>query len=388
MQYSLPYIYLVIFFLIISLLQLGLPFDEKSKRYLNGTAVIIYILFFGFRGFIGWDWSNYYPFFKEIPTLWNLKLIDYSYESGYVFFTSFVKTVYPDYHFYVFVNTLIDVALLRLFFRRYLPSNLFTLALATFIVMEGLSVEVNLIRNIKSILLFLISLKYIENRNLLKFLLLNILGVLFHWSAIFYFPLYFFLSKKIDLRIFIFIFILGNLIYLFQFKFVEPLVESISSLLGGKIQVKSDAYLNSKFFNSTYGISIGYLERVITSIVIMFYYDKLIEKSKSNILFINSFLIFFVVYFFFSEMSIIVTRVGILFFFSYWILWPQLINITTSSSRFLFFLFFSLYFNLRVVKMTDNILFRYDNILFDKYQTYDERVKIFDERYGKLQKKK
>jgi hypothetical protein len=143
----------------------------------------------------------------------------------------------------------------------------------------------------------------------------------------------------------------------------------------------------STIFGAQYGITLGYLERVATSLLIMFYYNKLISKSKSNILFINSFFIFFIVYFFFSEISIIVNRVGILFFFSYWILWPQIINISEKLTKYLLFFFMAIYLNMRIVSMTNNVLYKYDNIMFKNCQSYQERLKVYEKHSKQLQKK-
>ncbi len=387
-MYSQPYIYLIVFFLIISLLSIFIRLDKKSIKALNILVGTTFIVFFGLRGFIGWDWHTYFPYFKDLPTLNHFNKTGYNFEVGFSLFTSIIKTINPNYHFFIFINTLVDFVLLNIFFRRYLPNYLYAFAFLSFIVMEGLVVEVNLIRNIKGILLFLLSLKYIENRNLTKFLLINIIGVTFHWSSVIFLPLYFFLSKKLDLRIFIAIFIIGNIVYLLQIQFVKPIVEFVAALFGETAQSRAEIYLGSSTYNSLYGITIGYIERIATSILIMIYYNTLIEKSRSNIMFINAFIIFFVVYFYFSEVSIIVSRIGILFFFSYWVLWPLIIDLSTNVSKYIFFIALSVYMNLRIIKMTNNILFRYDNVVFGQFESHKDRVKTFNKYSKKIQNQK
>ncbi len=393
MPYSIPYILLICFFLLIATFQLGVQLDQKTRRYLNYIVILTYILFFGFRGFVGWDWYNYYPYFTNLPNFTNLPTISNfipeknRYEFGFSLFSVLIKSINPDYNFYILINCIVNITLLSIFLKRYVPSNLFAFSLVTFIVMEGFILEVNLLRNIKSVLLFLISLRYIENRKFFKFLILNLLGVLFHWSAIIYLPLYFFLHKKVDLRVYFFIFIIGNIIYLFQIQYVKPVVLFLASLMGKVAHGKAEGYLSSKIFGIQYGITFGYLERVTTSLLIMFYYNKLINRSKSNILFINSFFIFFVVYFFFSEISVLVNRVGILFFFSYWILWPQIIEVSERVTKYLLFFFMAIYLNVRIISMTNNILYKYDNIMFENCQSYQERLKVYEKHSKQLQKK-
>lgn len=387
-MYSQPYIYLIVFLLIISALSIFIRLDKKSIKVLNIIAGITFILFFGLRGFIGWDWHSYFPYFKEMPILNSFNKIDHNFEIGFSLFSSIIKTINPNYHFFIFINTLVDFILLHIIFKRYLPNYLYAFAFVSFIVMEGLIAEVNLIRNIKGILLFLLSLKHIENKNLIKFLFLNVLGITFHWSSVIFFPLYFFFSKKLELRIFIAIFVVGNIVYLSQFQFVKPIVEFISSLLGETAQSRAETYLGSATYNAQYGITIGYIERIATSALIMIYYNRLIQRSKSNIMFINAFIIFFVVYFYFSEISIIVSRVGILFFFSYWILWPLIIDLSTNVSKYMLFIALSIYMNLRITKMTNNILFRYDNVMIGQFESHKDRAKIFNKFSRKIQNQK
>ena len=387
MSYSFPYILLVIFYLGLSIAQFALPLEEKTRNYINYFAIIIYILFFGLRGFVGWDWYNYYPYFNKLPILSHFSFESSRFEIGFTLFAVIIKTINPDYHFFIFINCLVNIILLFIFLKKYTSSRLMIFSLLIFIVMEGLTLELNLLRNSKSVLLFLISLRYIEDRKLIKFLLLNITGIFFHWSAIIYLPLYFFLHKKIDLRIYFFIFIIGNIIYLFQIQYVKPVVLFLASLMGKVAHGKAEGYLSSKIFGIQYGITFGYLERVTTSLLIMFYYNKLINRSKSNILFINSFFIFFVVYFFFSEISVIVNRVGILFFFSYWILWPQIVEVSERVTKYLLFFFMAIYLNVRIISMTNNILYKYDNIMFENCQSYQERLKVYEKHSKQLQKK-
>lgn len=369
--------------------QLGLKLDVKSMKSLNWSVWIIFVVFFGFRGLIGWDWHSYYPFFKSIKPIFEFNFnTETPYDKGFVIYATIIKACTKEYNLFILISTIIDGVLLHFFFKRYLPMYLYTFGFVVFIVMEGLIMEVNLMRNIKGLLLFLLSIQYIEKRNLTKYFLLNLLGLSFHWSSIVFFPLYFFIHKKIELKVVIYIFVIGNIIYLSQIEYVKPLIKSISTVFGGITKEKSDFYLNSAMFNNQYGITLGYLERFATSLLIMLYYNKLIDKSKTNIIFINSFIIFFILYFYFSEISIVVTRLGTLFIFSYWILWPQIIDTTTSISKYIIVSILCIYLNIRVSKMTNNVLFKYDNIIFENSQSFQQREKVFNQNASKLQKKK
>lgn len=388
MTYSLPYILLILSFIIIASFQIFIKLDKSSIRYLNSYVGIIFVIFFGFRGFVGWDWFNYYPYFKQLSTIDSFDFTKTSYDVGYSLYSSILKTISPNYNFFIFTSTLFDYILLNLFIKRYLPKHLYAFAFIVFIVMEGSLIEINLLRNVKALLFFLVSLQYIEKRDPIRFLALNLIGLSFHWISIIFFPLYFFLHKKIDLKIFLIIFIIGNIVYLTQISYIQPVVKVVSKLIGHTVEQKTTLYLNTSMYNHQYGITIGHIERFFTSILIMIYYNKIIEKSRSNILFINSFLLLITIYLFFSEVNIIITRIGNLFIFSYWILWPIIIEITKNATKYIIFIFMSIYFNLKIVKLTNTVMYKYDNVLFDQSQSYKERRNIFLKNADKIIKSK
>ena len=373
-MYSLPYLSLLIFFLGIAGMQLGLPLEEKSRRYINFVVIIVYILFFGFRGFIGWDWTNYYLFFKNLDAS-NLK----GFELGFVYYTYLIKSLFHTYQVYILISTIIDVILLNIFFKRYLNEKYYALGLVVFICFSGFILETDLMRNVKSILLFMISLKYIENKSFVKFLALNIVGVLFHWSSLVFLPLYFFFQKPISLKLFLIVFIVGNIIFMFNIPYIKPLILFVSKIFGGEIQVKIANYFANDLYSKSYALSIGYFFRQFITIFVLFYYERIIKHSKSSIIFINSFFILIVLYLYFAEVSIAVQRLSIMFSYSFFILIPVLLElIKPISTRYILMFILTTYILIKVNVLSDNILYKYDNSLFGEVQSYKDRRLTFD----------
>ena len=52
------------------------------------------------------------------------------------------------------------------------------------------------------------------------------------------------------------------------------------------------AYLEGEYAKAKSVISFGFIERLMTGILIFCYYDKLVTINKSNVIFINLFLLF------------------------------------------------------------------------------------------------
>lgn len=386
MLYSSPYILLIFFFLSIAALQLGVPIEEKSRRYINYSILIAYLLFFGFRGFIATDWINYFTYFKNLPTDFTLALNISPYEPGFVVYSVLIKKIFSSYEAFQFINTLTNVLLLNLFLKRYLPTKHHALALAVFVAFNGFILEINLLRNFKAILIFLLSLQYIENRKPIKYFICILIAILFHWTSILYIPLYFFLHRKIDIRLFLTVFILGTFIYSIQFEYIKPVIEFIASLLPENSSVKIQYYLEQKMYSGTNGLTFGYFERALLFFLILFHYKK-ITANKSNILFVNSFIIFITLYLYFYEVRIVQERIGSIFVYSYWIIIPVVIYEIEKNFKLLLVFFIALLLITKIHLATNYIFYDYDSFLFGKSKTYQERLNTFNKNKSIIEKK-
>ena len=190
-----PYIFIGLFLLIAGIYEVFFTNNfytinrERSNRVLYLSLIFISIIFMS-RCFVGWDWYNYYPdFFQD----------KFAYEKGYRFFVKSVRALYPNFNFFIGINTVIDFLLLGYILKKYSKYPVFTLLL--YLTINGLSLEIDVMRNVKSILLFLVSIQFIENRNFIPYILLNIVGSSFHVSSLLYIPLYFILNLKIDKKL-------------------------------------------------------------------------------------------------------------------------------------------------------------------------------------------
>jgi len=378
MSYSIPYLVLLACYLFLAIIGYKVKNNHVLYQRIIFLCSIIYVIFFGLRGFIGWDWTNYYKKYQMASNLFNISFNSSVPEWGFTIYMSLFKTLFLDYYAFVFINVILHIFLLNIFLKRYLPPGYYVFGLIVFLVMGGFGMEVDAMRNIMSILLFLLSIKYIEERKIGKYYILNTVGLLFHISSIFYLPLYFFLHKKMNRKLIVVIFIIGIIIFLLKIEYVKPLVLSISKILGGRIQSITNDYLNSTIYGKSYGLSIGLLERLLSAVLIIMYYPKLINASKHNIIFINAFVYYFFIFFYFSEIAIISIRVGMLFVFSYWILWPSIIYVSKIKiNRQFIICVMLLYSFLKMIGLTRFQLYQYDNKIFG-IKTYEERKEIFD----------
>lgn len=348
--------------------------NERKKHMLFVFSIILLIGFLGLRGFIGWDWWAYYPSYNNLPGGFN-------YEIGYEIWSNIFYKIGLSYHHFTFINTVADILILAYVLKKYSKYPIFSMFL--FLAVQGLSFEVDLLRNAKAVLLFIISIQFIKERKIIPFLILNILGMTFHISSIIYLPMYFILNRNYSRKIILPLIILGNIYYIFDTKIFIHILEYMSSVLPAAVGGKITSYLS--IIPQNYKLPIGtlYFERLVTFIMVFFFLHK--EKGsreKENpysLIMENSFYIFYLIFLFTSEFFIASTRIGILFIYANWFLWGDIIeNLRNTKIKVAVFLIAVLIGGNRIYNHFDfngnKILYRYENIITD-HKSYEEKMK-------------
>lgn len=348
--------------------------NERKKHMLFVFSITLLIGFLGLRGFIGWDWWAYYPSYNNLPNGFN-------YEIGYEIWSNIFYKIGLSYHHFTFINTVADILILAYVLKKYSKYPIFSMFL--FLAVQGLSFEVDLLRNAKTVLLFIISIQFIKERKLIPFLILNILGMTFHMSSVIYLPMYFILNRNYSRKIILPLIILGNIYYLFDTKLFIHILEYMSSVLPAAVGGKITSYLS--IIPQNYKLPVGtlYFERLVTFIMVFFFLHK--EKNhreKENpysLIMENSFYIFYLIFLFTSEFFIASTRIGILFIYANWFLWGDIIeNLRDTKIKAAVFLIAVLIGGNRIYNHFDfygnKILYRYENIITD-HKSYEEKMK-------------
>lgn len=382
--YAIPYLIVFICYWTIYLL-------SSSKKWLHTysyshavfAALLIYFIFIGFRGYICTDWYNYYPMFMETPVLTNWSdFVNYSNsvftEKGYLLYISIFKIFSQSYVVFQAFSVLLDLVLIHICLKKYSPNYLLTFViLSVFFYVQS----VNLNRNIKSILLFLFSVQYIYQRNIIKYFAINFLGLLFHISSLAFFPLYFILHYKFSKKILWALLVVGLLFYFLQIPLFSLFAESVDGILGGKIGHMIHRYFANNDALGFSGISIGMLERTFTFFLVIQNYQKICSSFKYGVYFANMLLLYLLCNFYLIEIPILVTRLGQLFNFSYGIFYAYIITLYRGSKNIsIYRLIIFCYLFLWTAMTHRQLMDRYDNFLFN-HQSYEERLRIYN-HYG------
>lgn len=373
-SYSIPYL---VFALILFVLMLIENLDISRNRYrpwVRHCTFLVLLVFFGLRGFVLTDWISYYELFKELPTFDNFALSDlgsFYMEPGFILYSILIKSIYPDYHFWVFINTLIDLIVFHVLFRRY--TKHYCMAFFFFFVFMFM-VEVNLYRNMKSIDLFLLSLIYIPQKKFYKYLLLNVLGTFFHVSSVLYILLYPVLKIKRISNYFLWGgFLIGNVFYMFSIRWAGPLFQLIANVFGESRLAVPLRYIETEQQQAI--LSIGYIERCFTFIIMTLCQKKIVKGDANRQGIFNCYVLYYFMLSFFAEVKVLSDRFAILFLPAYCFIYCWLYE-SLRKNRKVFILLLFCYSMARQVTGCNNELMKYTNLLWG-IDSYENRVSAF-----------
>ena len=243
------YVYYTMYFLwmISYLFSTSLISDvEKRKRFCSFVCFLTAFLMLAFRSQrMGSDlhydkdfgYLGAFESIAKIPFMQVLKMKFYNYEKGFIIFTSLVGKICNNRQFFLAVCAFFSLAPISKTIQRKqnMPvfSHIILLGLPSFLItFSGL-------RQALAIAICFYSLKYIERKELKKFILIIIFACFFHYSAFIFFiayPLYWFKVNK-TVRA------LSILLILFIYAFKRPLFKLLSRLF-----IKSVVFVNTGAF--------------------------------------------------------------------------------------------------------------------------------------------
>ena len=312
------------------------------------------------------DWTFYYFFFNDHCSLEYLLHPEYDdYEKvaiGFMIYNLICKTIFDNYFFFEFVNCALGLFLLCCFFRANKINNL-PLALMLFFCLEGYIIMCNLMRNSIAMFLCLNALTYIRTKEVVKYYVLVLLGCTFHSSALLFIPMYFFLNLKLNRWIFLLLVLCANVIYIKRFSVTLAILSLF--MHGDNIITLMIQQYTEHFSNQASGITFGYLEKLLTTLLVFLYYDKLTSIREDGHIYVNAIMMYLVIFLTFSEFGELAKRISTLFYFGYWIVWYDMMKVfSIENNRRLFCTFVGLFCVFRIMSGCKYADYEYDNVLF------------------------
>lgn len=211
----------------------------KLKGYSDKSSKLISLIPYLFSFFIaflvsatrlgiGTDYNLYINmnglFNKNLSIYEQMKNVDV--EPGWVIINLMVKELFHDPHYVIVIASLIFVGCV--YISIYIYRNKISISMAILLFMCTIYFQsFNLVRQYIAIGILILSIKSIEDKKLFKFLILNILAFLFHYTAICFLPVYFYINVKQKSRSKKFLMILGVLIILMCYNQILSIIASI-----------------------------------------------------------------------------------------------------------------------------------------------------------------
>ncbi|MBO4370458.1 MAG: EpsG family protein [Paludibacteraceae bacterium] len=380
MGYSAPYLTLFGILIGIAVLQLIVKRDFL-QNVLMLSVMVVFTVFFGFRGFVETDCIVYYPLFQEIPVfgdgIWK-SFSSLHFEPGFLLWTSLLKSINSSYEFYMVVNTIVDLLLLTVMYNRYFPKRYYAFFVLLYLAFFGIAYEFNLLRNVKSMLLFCLSLRYVEERKAGKYMLFNLIGMLFHWSAVLYMLMYFVFRNDLSQRRYFVLLGISMVMYIVSPFIIEYGVWLVS-LLGGTVGERATAYLSVQEYARTKMFSLGDLDRMLVGLLVGLKFKDLKQLRTENALFLHVYIVYLMFAFCGHGMEILHTRVANLFVVGVWVICLSLVQVERKLIATVLFLYFSFSSMFKVWSQSDsNQFMQYDNYLLDdKMISFEERERYY-----------
>lgn len=145
----------------------------------------------------GSDWRPYEALYNNLNNLGDVK--SYSKEIGFAYLLFFVKKIGIGFwEFWILIKIICFYTIIK--YLSFLTNNNYKWAILYFYSYFALFYFIdNPMRNLMSATLFLVSYKYLIERNLVKYICVVLLCSMIHSSSIVFIPLYFLFSKKHEL---------------------------------------------------------------------------------------------------------------------------------------------------------------------------------------------
>lgn len=374
MQYAYPYLFLFGFFLYWHYTHKSIPskisLSRKSRLFqADWIVIIVYLLFYGLRGFIFTDCFQYYDYFtEEAGRNFYVDFVDFRFEPGYQFCNAIIYRFTNNFFVFQFIWTAIDVILLIIILKREVPQY-YLLAFA-FLIPFFDGIQINLFRNIKGMLICFYAVRYIREKSFFKYFLTITLATTIHVSSIIFFPFYFIINKNLK-KIQLLLFVIALFLYFKDLSFMNQIFIYIGLITGGgKIDSVMASYINS---TTSAGFTLGLIYRTTLFVLLLYLYNKLASK---NLIMLNIAFIYLFCCTAFNSILVMRDRFGQMFALGIVCILPYLIANISGKYKLIF-----VYFNFfclvgQVYVQHNNIAAKYENLItgISDYQKAKDRI--------------
>ena len=263
----------------------------------------------GFRYNVCTDFKSYEILFENVD---NYDITNSVFELGYLILNKITKLLINDSQVIFLITSLIVLILIVRTVYKY--SSKLELSMYLFINLYFYYESLNIIRQYIAIAVMFYAVKYVYNRNFIKYILCILVASLFHTSAIFSFPIYFMYNFKLtNVKI-----LKGLLVSMIILNLVQPVFNIISLFIP-----RYSYYSGGELFSTG-----TYRSIIIMGTIFFIAYIKrktLIQNDYKNNLYINVLFIAFMLSFM-GLKSVLFIRIMVYFSIYSIMIIPNIVN--------------------------------------------------------------
>lgn len=265
------YIYIILYLLVIVVSCVKL--ENKSEKCLCGIIFLILFIVASFRGpDFGADYNTYIEIFKDDG---------YPMEVTFTVIRLFIKQCLSSEVIFLFII----YAFLGLILKYYAIIKISDFPIISVMIYLGYYCILQDLVQIRAAVatgLLLVSIEYIYSRELFKFLLISVIAILFHYSAVIMLPLYLLNPKHLDIKRAGLLLIGSFMVYFLEIDVIELLIKYIPIQY---IQEKYDNYiylqnLNVSMFNEINIFNKLFLFRICIILFFVSHYWKIYKYNR------------------------------------------------------------------------------------------------------------
>lgn len=303
------YIFTLVVLLIFSCFELRTNLSTVQHKSMLVFVYLVFVVQIGLRWQTGTNWETYLLHFEEINNISDVYYTITGFEQGYSFLILIVKSVWKSYTVFLVVHALLYYVLVFSAFKKLSPYVFISILVfyATTMGIMGSN------RQLIALGICLFALRYVLNKNAVKFFLLVGLAFLFDSSAVL-FIVYFFINRDIKQSIIFTILIVSFIIGKTSLPLLafSLLGDNIGSMGSAKVLYYTERYQED---SELYRLGImGLIKRLLFIGLFIYNYKLLSAKLSYYKLIFNGYLVGTVIYFLFSSSILVLVNRGSLYF--------------------------------------------------------------------------
>ncbi|WP_276390446.1 EpsG family protein [Eudoraea chungangensis] len=282
---------------------------DRGNYFIVGCSLLVLVLVSGLRYDTGKDYQNYSYLYEEVQFMDNTAELDM--EIGYTVLVEFLNNLNLEVWSFFMISAFLTYILFFYSFNKYKP--ILYLGIFFYITYGFYFYSFNGVRQAIAMSALSVAVMFAQERKIVLYLVVILLGGLMHKSLFLFIPLYFVINQIRFSSLFWYLaFGISLLLHFVPFDNLVDLYLLSEILSGTQVDYGNFAMGLTENANEAGSLTLGYLIRVGIGFFILSFYSKLIKVEPSSLPYFTLALIGIILYNSFSHI-LFMTRINYYF---------------------------------------------------------------------------